>query len=140
MKQFQQVVVGGFILNDKGEVLLVKRSDSDDFLPGLWELPGGGTEFGEHPVKGLQRELKEEIGLEVTVGKPLYVDDYFMEQQDAKIHRVEISFECMVGDKGQEVILSHEHSAYKWVGRQDIEKFELTDYMRKTIIDCFKIC
>lgn len=137
MKQFQQVVVGGFILNDKNEVLLVKRSDNDDFLPGLWELPGGGTEFGEHPTKGLQRELQEEVGLEVRVGKPLYVDDYFMENDEGKVHRVEISFACFPINREEVVVLSHEHSAYQWVGKEDIKKFELTDYMRKTIHGCF---
>ncbi|HSD98439.1 MAG TPA: NUDIX hydrolase [Patescibacteria group bacterium] len=138
MQQYQQSVVGGFILNDKKEVLLVKRSNTDDFLPGLWELPGGGTDFGEHPIKALERELREEVGLEVIVEKPLHVDDYFMENKDEKIHRVEISFLCTLVNKEQEIILSHEHQAYQWVAEQDVEKFELTDYMKKTITNCFE--
>ena len=92
MKEFQQVCVGGFILNSKNEVLVVKRSDNDDFLPGLWELPGGGTDFGENPQEALKREMFEEVGLSVSVDKPLVVADYYMENDHEKIHRVEISF------------------------------------------------
>lgn len=41
---------------------------------GLWELPGGGLDFGEKPDRCLNRELKEESGLKVTFiqTKPSY--------------------------------------------------------------------
>lgn len=136
MKQYQQVAVSGFILNDKKEVLLVKRSDTDDFLPGYWEMPGGGTDNGEHPTIALQREIKEEVGLDVEVGKPLAVDDYFMEKEDEKIHRVEIFFACLVKNN-QPVVLSHEHSAYKWVAKEDLEKLDMTAYTKKALKECF---
>lgn len=137
MQQYQQVCVSGFILNNKGEVLLVKRADNDDFLPGLWELPGGGTDFGEHPMKALEREIKEEVGLNVVIGKPLSVDDYFMEKEDEKIHRVEMFFECRLKDDSQTVVLSHEHSAYAWLAKENLKSLEMTDYMTKAISACF---
>ncbi len=33
---------------------------------GVWELPGGGLDHGETPEEGLRREVKEEMGLDVT--------------------------------------------------------------------------
>lgn len=158
MKQYQQVCTSGFLLNDKNEVLLVKRSDTDDFLPGLWEMPGGGLDFGENPVIGLQRELKEEIGLDVEVDKPLYVDDYFMNKEwipghstqyllprsgavrddkSERIHRVEIFFLCTVQDSSK-IILSNEHTTYKWVSKENLNKSEVTEYMYKALRECFK--
>lgn len=136
MKSYQQVAVSGFILNSKQEVLLVKRSDSDDFLPGYWEMPGGGTDNGEHPIIALQREIKEEVGLDVEVGKPLTVDDYFMEKEDEKIHRVEIFFACLLKNN-EPVVLSHEHSEYKWVSKDELPKVGMTDYTKKAIDSCF---
>jgi 8-oxo-dGTP pyrophosphatase MutT (NUDIX family) len=133
MKQLQQVAVSGFILSEKDEVLMVKRSDTDDFLPGYWEAPGGGTEYGEHPLLALQREVKEETGLDIEIDGPFHVDDYFMEKHDEKIHRVEIFFACHKKDIAQEVTLSHEHSEYKWVGNEDINDVEMTDYQRKAM-------
>lgn len=97
MKQFQQVCTSGFILNSKNELLLVKRADNDDFLPGLWEMPGGGMDFGENLQEALKREIFEEVGLSVSVGKPLVVADYYIENDREKIHRVEIIFFVCTG-------------------------------------------
>lgn len=136
MKEYQQICVSGFILNDKNEVLLVKRSENDDFLPGLWELPGGGTDFAEHPLKALQREIKEEVGLDIAVGKPLHVDDYFMKSPDAKKHRVEIFFLCKANSF--EVKLSNEHSEFVWLSKEKLNQLEMTDYIKTVVETCFK--
>ena len=37
----------------------------------FWDLPGGKVEFGENPYDTLKREVREEVGLDVTVGEPL---------------------------------------------------------------------
>ena len=39
-----------------------------------WTLPGGGIEFGEHPSDVVVREVREETGLEVTVGERAWID------------------------------------------------------------------
>jgi 8-oxo-dGTP diphosphatase len=41
---------------------LVKESEN---LSGKWALPGGGLDFGEDPRTGLEREVEEEMGLDV---------------------------------------------------------------------------
>ena len=50
------------ILNNKNKFLLTKRLDNA-FLGGLWELPGGKIKKGENKKKCIQRELKEELGI-----------------------------------------------------------------------------
>jgi ADP-ribose pyrophosphatase YjhB (NUDIX family) len=47
-------------------VLLARNSDRSEF-PGLWTLPGGGVEQGEHPDDAVVREFREETGFEVRV-------------------------------------------------------------------------
>lgn len=73
MNQYQQVSVGAWILNDKKEILFVKRAKTEDFMQGQWELPGGSSDFGEVPKDALKREVKEECGIDVEVLNPLTV-------------------------------------------------------------------
>ena len=59
---------GGCVFNDKGEVLLQRRGDSN-----LWGFPGGAVELGETPQMAAVREIKEETGLDVETGRVIGV-------------------------------------------------------------------
>jgi len=63
----RKLVVAGLIIGD-GRVLITQRR-ADQALPLQWEFPGGKVEPGEAPVAALVRELREEIGVEVAVGR-----------------------------------------------------------------------
>jgi mutator protein MutT len=63
-------VVGGIIEDGKGQVLLAERPPGK-YLAGFWEFPGGKLEAGENPEQALKRELKEELELDVRIGKYL---------------------------------------------------------------------
>lgn len=58
------------ILNDRGEILIDRRRQ-EGLLGGLWEFPGGKVEPGETVPDCIQREIREELGIEITVGEPL---------------------------------------------------------------------
>jgi 8-oxo-dGTP diphosphatase len=53
----------------EGEQILITQRRADQPLPLQWEFPGGKIEPGEPPVAALERELREEIGVEVEVGR-----------------------------------------------------------------------
>lgn len=114
MNQYQQVSTGALILNDKKEALFVKRAKTENFMPGQWELPGGGSDFGEIPENALKREIKEECGISVEVLNPLTVKTYFIENNQENIQRIEIIFYCKMIDKNQKITLSPEHSDFKF--------------------------
>lgn len=59
----------GIIRRDNGLVLLGKRPAGKPWS-GYWEFPGGKVEVSETPAQALQRELKEELGITVTVYYP----------------------------------------------------------------------
>lgn len=63
------IAAGALITNEAGRVLLVKPN----YRP-FWTIPGGICEFGEPPQDGCAREVSEEIGLEIPVGRLLITD------------------------------------------------------------------
>ncbi|MFG3420577.1 NUDIX domain-containing protein [Micromonospora sp. NPDC048063] len=57
------------IRNEQGEVLLVNPRYKPD-----WDLPGGMAEANEPPHQAAERELREELGIHLQVGRLLVVD------------------------------------------------------------------
>ena len=125
----QQVSTGGLIVRDDRKFLIVQRSPQEEFMPGNWELPGGGSEYGETPQEAMRRELKEELNLDVTVRVPLTTAQYFMQD----IQRVEIIFLCTLPYKGQDVRLTKEHSTFAWVSRDELSKYKFDSFMEKIL-------
>jgi 8-oxo-dGTP pyrophosphatase MutT (NUDIX family) len=70
---------GAVIHDHQGRILLVKPSYRDD----SWEVPGGGLDLGEDPWRTAQREVKEELGIDLFPGRLLAVD-WVPEQSDGR--------------------------------------------------------
>ena len=62
-------VVGAIIV--EGKILCCQRGP-ERALANLWEFPGGKIENGETEVQALERELQEELKIEVTIVKEEY--------------------------------------------------------------------
>lgn len=65
------LVVAG-VLQRNGRIMAYQRPEGK-LLAGKWEFPGGKLEEGESPEQALERELMEELGVHVRVGKVLDV-------------------------------------------------------------------
>ncbi len=87
------VFAGGCIFNDKGEVLLQRRGDTNK-----WGFPGGAIELGETPEMTAIREAKEETGLDVEVGKIIgvYTDCDMKYASGDEAHSIMIGYELKV--------------------------------------------
>ena len=72
MPQRQRIAAYGLCVDADGRLLLVRGAPSLS-LRGLWFLPGGGVNHGEHPTDALRREIREESGLSVELGPLLDV-------------------------------------------------------------------
>jgi 8-oxo-dGTP diphosphatase len=68
--------VSALVLDGEGRILLARRAHDPD--AGLWDVPGGFLDEGEHPHDALRRELREETGLEAEPGRfaGTYMDTY----------------------------------------------------------------
>ncbi len=63
-----KLVIGaaGLLQNEQNQILITERPEGK-FMAGYWEFPGGKIEENETPEEALQRELYEEIGIEVDL-------------------------------------------------------------------------
>lgn len=62
---FYRISAKALVLDEtRTKFLVVQERD------GRWELPGGGIDHGEVPVETIRREIKEEMGLDVTEVRP----------------------------------------------------------------------
>src|SRR3989338_803922 len=106
--QFYLTVKG--IVERDGKILVLKRSALDDHLPEVWETPGGGVDREENPQEALKREILEETGLVVAIGRPFNV---FTFRKDTGEFKVGITFLCQY--ESGEMKLSDEHSEYRFI-------------------------
>ena len=115
MKHFH--VAAGILWNMAGQVLIAERLCDGPFN-GLWEFPGGKIGSGEAPVAALQRELAEELGIEVIDYRP------FLELSHAYPDRtVEIEFFLVERWRGQPAGL--EGQRIRWVHVRELDHAEL---------------
>jgi len=71
--------IAAYALVTRDDDVLLTRISRRGHLPGAWTLPGGGVDHGEAPRTALVREVREECGLECTVGELIDVHDVHFE-------------------------------------------------------------
>lgn len=112
-----KVVTAGVIRNDAGEILLVRRGPSES-LSGYWEFPGGKVEFNESEEACLRRELKEELSIEVDIGRFIAESHYVYDHGEFLLKAFEVQ---VVG--GDLSLLVHDKLA--WVEPSKLETYRL---------------
>lgn len=120
------VAVGAMIEHEpSGKILLAKRVDTADYLPGIWEDIGGRIKQFEEPEDALRREVREETGLDIEILKPLAIFHDYRGERGAENELLIITYWCKA--RSNQVVLSNEHSAYQWVSPQ--EGLELAEHI-----------
>lgn len=99
------------------KILLMKRSEETS-SSGLWALPGGKIKEDEKASEAVLRELEEETGLK---GQIINKGESCRDGGELGSWRL---FPFIVEVKNNEVELNHEHSEYRWVEKQEVEKFD----------------
>lgn len=121
------IVVKAHIIRE-GQVLLLKRQESDTEYGGHWDIPGGRLLLGEGATRGLAREVREETALTFTRTKPLTVWEYHT--PDAGLMQG-LSF--LIKDAVGDVQLSQEHTQFKWLKGDALDSLALAANLRKEI-------
>lgn len=120
-KDFIGVGVGAFILNNKGQLFLMKRGLKSKNEIGKWTIPGGALEFGETFKNALIREIKEELGIDIEVLDLLSLTDHII--QDAKQHWVTPQYLCKIMSGEPKILEPEKCEAIGWFDIKEL-KFE----------------
>jgi len=100
------------VLVRDGLILAAQRSATMS-LPLKWEFPGGKIRAGEQPEACLARELVEELGIAVSVGRALAPTTHHYADFTVTLH----PFLCAI-DAGEPTL--HEHAAVRWLPPADL--------------------
>lgn len=114
-----QVAAVAILTRGQGEFLLAQRAENPG--KGSWGLPGGFVELGETVEEALARELLEETGYSIEIGKLVGVWSYFNATRN--IAGVVLVYEAHV--TGGELRLASDAAAAEWIGYGELERFTL---------------
>ena len=104
------------IIRDNQKILITQRFDNVH-LPGLWEFPGGKVEPDESLTAGLEREIREELGVTILVG-----DEFFSVVHDYSPKSVRLHFfNCSIIDGEPHPL---EVADMRWVRPEELGQFE----------------
>lgn len=118
------IAVGGVVVKD-GKLLMVRRAKEPG--KGLWSIPGGRLEHGEHIADGVAREVKEETGLDVEVRQLLGIlevpgDPHY------------VILDHVAGYPGNdEPVPGDDVDDVRWVAFEDIESLDCTPRLLETL-------
>jgi 8-oxo-dGTP diphosphatase len=127
--------VAAYALCTEGDTILLTRiapgaTASSD---GMWTLPGGGIDFGEHPRDAALRELTEETGLRGEVVELADVDSWaghFVHPEDGvptDFHAVRVIYRVRVTGGELRVEVGGSSDACAWVERNDVTGLPLVE-------------
>jgi 8-oxo-dGTP diphosphatase len=130
--------VGALIVQDR-RVLLVEQRRGDD---SYWLLPGGGVKFGESLAEALTRELREELAVDASCGRPLaLVESVSQDMADYAKHVVHIVLETRVSGPATAHDASEDPAVLsaRFVGNDELATLDLrppiADYLLKCLVE-----
>jgi 8-oxo-dGTP diphosphatase len=112
-------LVTAALIRDKDRILIAQRGRSKRF-GWKWEFPGGKVRVNETPEDCLQREIKEELNLEIQVEKHFHTTHHRYPDFDIEL----IAFWCsIIGGK----LKLEEHEQVLWVTVQEMNDYSFVE-------------
>jgi 8-oxo-dGTP diphosphatase len=116
--------VGAVIVHD-GRLLLIRRAGGA--YAGHWAVPGGRQRFGESMADAVQRETREETGLEVVVGEVAWTGDIIDGSTPPGYHFTVVDFFATA--VGGELRAGDDAADARWVPLPEVRELPLTPTM-----------
>lgn len=104
------------VILKEDKILIVRRSPTDEWMPGHYGLPGGKLDGDETPTEALARECKEEVNLEISPKNFIFLPKVSNNKEHAFFYTTKFSGEPK---------LDFEHDDYKWIKPNDLSKYKV---------------
>ena len=129
-QQFPEPTVGGLIQRQDGTVLLC---DSHKW-PGLYTVPGGHVELGETCEDALVREIKEEVGLDVSVLELVSIQQVIYPKEFwKKAHFIFFDYLCASSNSQEPKVDSNEIQTVIWIKPREALELNIDRYLKHFI-------
>lgn len=126
------VGVGAVVIDEVGDrVLVVRRACEPN--RGWWSIPGGLVELGETLREAAVREVREECGVDVTVGEVVTAVDAIVRDDVGRVRYHYVLVDLAARYVSGEPAPADDASAVRWVTRRDLDSLQLTDGARTVI-------
>jgi 8-oxo-dGTP diphosphatase len=112
----KQIEVSAALIFKNGRLLITQRN-AKSHLGGLWEFPGGKRESGETFEACLVREIREELGVEISVGE--LFDEIAHDYPEKSVHLKFFVCKLLAGEPQP-----LDCAAVKWVEKDQLADFE----------------
>ena len=121
------MAVGAVIIREN-KILLVKRGKD----PGRerWAIPGGSVHLGETLREAAEREIREETGLTVKAGDPIYTFDFIDRDESDRVRFHYVIVDLAADLIGGELRPADDASDARWFGAEEIRDDEVTESTR----------
>jgi 8-oxo-dGTP diphosphatase len=121
----QRIATKALIVDDKGRLLILREASTyqEGTNVGRYHFPGGRLNPGEAFLDGLTREVDEETGLKIEIGKPIYVGEWRPIINGVQNQIIAIFFICKAITK--KVRLSEEHDNFVWIHPEETKNYDL---------------
>ncbi len=122
----------------RGEQLLLLHRSLDAADPGVWDLPGGIVEEGESLSTAARREVREETGFEVRVGRMYHADVFGSFSKAGKIRpTVGVFFHALGPTTKRPRLDPTEHTEYAWVSLDDLKGYPTVPHLERAMRAAF---
>jgi ADP-ribose pyrophosphatase YjhB (NUDIX family) len=131
---YPTIRVGGFLQLD-GRILVVKQGRGEERY---WLLPGGGVRFGETLSEALRREIDEELGLRVAVGRLLAIVESISPEPAYPKHVVHLVFEVSAAPEADIVPQEATVLRAEFLDERGLSTIDLRPPIAEFLLDCLR--
>ena len=122
----------GAVVRKDDAVLLIRRGKPPRM--GEWSIPGGAVEVGETLQQAVQREVREECGIEISVGEVAEALDIILRDEVGRVQYHYVIIDFAATWRQGDLCATSDVTDARWVARRDLDQYPMNAKTREVIL------